>query len=115
MKRTPADVNYLRRLLVVGAIEPGSLISWPACNSASGAIPLRRATSSAESLCAAAIFAIVSPLRARTIVSVDGAFASFAVVGERRQLVRRTVLLGTSSFVADFRSTPGFIVCKVAT
>src|SRR5437764_4587838 len=71
-ERTPYGVNYLRRLPDAGAVAvgPGSLISWPACNSTLGAMPFSRATSSAASLCAAAIFAIVSPLRARTFVSV---------------------------------------------
>src|SRR6185295_8914333 len=60
----------------------------------------------------AAILAIVSPFFAFTFVRLE-AFES--VVVERRQFVRRTLLFGTNSLVAVLRSTPEFIVCKVAT
>src|SRR5205814_4742434 len=107
-------VCYLRRGAATLPAGGGSLISCPACSSALGAMPLSRATSSAETFRAAAIFAMVSPLRARTFVRLEEFPASAAVV-ERRQFVNRTLLFGTTSLLADFKSTPGFIVCRVAT
>src|SRR5215831_2149911 len=95
-----------------GAWAAGSLISWPALSSTLGAMPLRRETSSAETLLAAAILAIVSPLRARTLLRPGAVDASVAL---RRQLVSRTFVLGTTNFVVDFGSMPGFIDCRVAT
>src|SRR6476661_8225046 len=74
-------------------------------------MPLSLETSSAESLLAAAILAIVSHFRARTLLS-PGADASVVL---RRQLVRRTLELGTTSLVVLLGSMPGFIDCKVAT
>jgi hypothetical protein len=62
----------------------GSLISWPACNAAFGAMPFNRATSSADNLREAAIFAIVSPFRALTLVRVAA-----GVSAERFQFVNR--------------------------
>ena len=92
----------------------GNLISCPARSSASAVIPFNRATSFASRLRAAAIFEIVSPLRARIFVSA-GALFSGAPGLARRQLVRRTLLLGTTNLVVDFRSTPPFIACNCAT
>src|SRR6266851_1015251 len=106
--------NYFRRELeALGA--PGSLISCPACNSTLGPMPLSRASSSADNLWAAAIFAIVSPLRARTFVRLGVLFVSAVVGVDRRQLVNLTLLLGTTSLFVDLKSAPAFIDCSVAT
>src|ERR1700694_5621230 len=92
--------NYFRR--EPGALgAPGSLISCPACNSTLGPMPFSRANSSADNLCAAAILAIVSPLRARTLVRLGALFASAVVGVFRRQLVNLTLLLGTTSLFVD--------------
>src|SRR5215472_8227957 len=106
-------VGYLLREPVdAGAVAAGNLISWPAFNSTFGAMPFSLATSSAESLLEAAILAIVSPLRARTLFRVP-AFGVSAV--PRFQLVNRTLVFGTTSFVVVFRSTPLFMAWSVAT
>src|SRR5437762_13680601 len=78
-------------------------------------MPFNRAKSAAESLRAAAMLAMVSPFRARTLVRLGVDAAAVAVVLARRQLVRRTLLLGTTTRVAVFKSTPGFIDWSVAT
>src|SRR5438132_12713029 len=78
-------------------------------------MPFSRASSSADNLCAAAILAIVSPFRARTVVRPEFAFASAVFGVARRQFVKRTLLFGTTSLFVDLRSTPGFIACNVVT
>jgi len=95
-------------------VAPGSLISCPAFNSTLGPMPFSLANSSADILFAAAILAIVSPFRARSLVKLGAALAS-AVVEDRFQLVNRILLLGTTNLLVDLRSTPGFINCSAAT
>jgi hypothetical protein len=74
-------------------------------------MPFSRAISLASRLRAAAIREMVSPFRARILV--NPAAAGSVVLGfARRQLVKRTELLGTTNFVVDLRSTPGFIACS---
>src|SRR5207247_9219320 len=83
IKSERLEFSYRRRLLLVGTL-PGNLISCPACNSTSGWMPLRCASSSTDNLCAAAILAIVSPLRARTFVRLEALAASEVFAGARR-------------------------------
>src|SRR5260370_28257180 len=108
---TEDEIYLLRELAGLGA--PGNFISCPVCNSTSGPMPLSRANSSTDSLRDAAILAIVSPLRARNLVRL--ALPVSVEFAPRRQFVNLILLLGTTSLLVLFRSTPPFSACSVAT
>src|ERR1700674_5480774 len=96
-RRTRYDVktNYLRRDGAAAAVA-GNFTSWPARSSTSAVTPFKWATSFASRFRAAAILAIVSPLRARTLVNrvlLDSVVPGLA----RCQLASRIPLLGTTS------------------
>src|SRR6266536_4409238 len=105
-------LNYLRREGAAPPVAAGSLISCPLRSSASAGIPFRRATSFISRLRADAILVIVSPFRALILESAELSVSAPGLA--RRQLVRRTVLLGTTNLLVDFRSTPPFMACNWA-